>query len=143
MGDAIEGSCLCGGVRYSARGPLHAVARCYCVFCRKQSGAEFATNGSVAANSFTLHSGEDLLREFESSPGQMRIFCATCGSSVFKKNAAEPDRVRLRLGCVDSELSDRVALRVFASRRLALSEIDDDLPTFDTAPGAPPATEDA
>ena len=54
----LEGSCLCGGVRYRVTGRLSAVACCHCVQCRKASGAEFATNASVELNAFALLAGE-------------------------------------------------------------------------------------
>ena len=39
----IEGSCLCGGVAYEAKGPLITMASCHCVQCRKSSGHYFAS----------------------------------------------------------------------------------------------------
>jgi hypothetical protein len=131
-----RGSCLCGGVRYEVTGPFDAMARCHCRECRKASGAEFATNGSVDADHFRLLAGESLLREYESSPGNLRVFCGVCGSPIMKRIASQPDRVRLRLGCLDTELNQTPVVRVFAREKLAFSEILDEIPTFDTMPGA-------
>lgn len=133
----LLGSCLCGGVRYRAEGPLSIVARCHCLWCRKQSGAEFATNGSVSVDRFELLAGESLLRNYESSPGESRIFCDVCGSSIFKRKASDPGVVRLRLGCLDTEFDQPVQVRVFTARKMAITEFSDDIPSFETAPGAP------
>jgi len=132
----IEGSCLCGGIRYQASGPLEAMARCHCRECRKASGAEFATNGTVATRDLEFTAGADLLREYESSPGQFRCFCGTCGSPILKKFADKPESVRLRLGCLDSDVDQKPIVRVWVSEKLDFSEIDGDIPTFDTVPGA-------
>ncbi len=132
----LTGSCLCGGIRYRAEGPLSLVARCHCIFCRKQSGAEFATNGSVETEHFKLLSGESLLRSFESSPGEMRLFCGQCGSSIFKRSETKPNLIRLRLGCLDTDFDQRIEFRVFTSRKLGISEITEDIPSFDTVPTA-------
>lgn len=132
----LKGSCLCGGVRYEVTGPFEAMARCHCRECRKASGAEFATNGSVHSKDFRMLSGESLLREFESSPGNFRVFCGHCGSPIMKRVVDKPERVRLRLGCLDSELHQKPSVRVFAAEKFAFSEILDDIPTFDTVPGA-------
>lgn len=132
----IEGSCLCGGIRYEADGPLVAIGRCHCRECRKASGAEFATNGTVAAGSFRIVAGEDLLGAFETSPGQERCFCTRCGSPLLKRYADDPDNVRIRLGCVDTPVEERPVVRVFVSEKLDLTEIPDDLPAFETLPGA-------
>lgn len=132
----LSGSCLCGGVRYRCRGPLESVARCFCIQCRKASGGECATNADVAPGSFRLISGHDLLREFESSPGQMRAFCGRCGSPVFKRYVDDPDRARIRLGLLDGDFDERPALQVFTSERLRLTRIDDSIPSFERGPGS-------
>lgn len=42
----LEGSCLCGAVRYQVDGPPKRVAHCHCTLCQKHHGAAF---GSYAA----------------------------------------------------------------------------------------------
>jgi hypothetical protein len=32
---SLEGSCLCGGIRYVVDGPLGKVVHCHCSMCRK------------------------------------------------------------------------------------------------------------
>lgn len=134
--EILEGSTLCGGVRYEANGPLQAMARCHCRECRKASGVEFATNGTVATSNLRFITGEELLREFESSPGQARVFFGNCGSPILKRIADKPESLRLRLGCLDSDLDQRPVVRVFLSEKLRFSEIPDGIPSFDTVPGA-------
>lgn len=132
--EILNGSCLCGGVRYEVNGPLIAMACCHCVQCRKASGAEFATNASVSAEAFRVVSGEALLTEFEWTPGQARVFCGRCGSPIMKRFADDPTKVRLRLGCLDSDIEDRSLVHVFTSEMPNWSQISDDLPQFDTVP---------
>jgi hypothetical protein len=134
----ITGSCMCGGVKYEATGPVSLMARCHCVQCRKASGAEFATNGNVPADGFRLLSGEQLLSSYESSPGKSRVFCGRCGSPLFKRDAAQPNVLRLRLGCVDSDLDATPVGHVFVSEKPSWSEITDTLPQFATRPVAQP-----
>ena len=127
----LTGSCLCGRVKYQAEGPVSLVARCHCEQCRKQSGSEFASNGSVPAGSFRVLEGESLLKEFEWSPGEARVFCGNCGSPMFKRSANNPGMVRLRLGCLDVEIDQKPALHVFVGEKPAWSEITDDLPQYE------------
>ena len=127
---------MCGGVRYEAEGPLSAMVRCHCVQCRKASGAEFATNGSVRADGFRVVAGAELLREYASSPGQARVFCGRCGSPLFKRSETAPDEIRIRLGTLDSELAQRPRCHLFVSEKPAWSDLDDDLPRFDRLPPA-------
>ncbi|HKU44178.1 MAG TPA: GFA family protein [Polyangiales bacterium] len=135
----LTGSCLCGGVRYEAEGPATAIARCHCVQCRKASGAEFATNASVPAESFRVVAGAELIGAFEWKPGQARHFCRGCGSPLFKRNVAAPEVVRVRLGTLDdaSDLVRGPECHVFVSERPAWSEICDDLPQFERLPVQP------
>ncbi len=130
----LTGSCLCGGVKYEATGPLVAMARCHCVQCRKASGAEFATNGSVASDGFRIVAGRELLARWESSPGQFRVFCGRCGSPLFKEDKARPDHVRLRLGCLDSDQEQTPLFHVFVSQKPSWSQITDDLPEYARLP---------
>jgi hypothetical protein len=132
----LTGSCLCGGVKYQAEGPLIAMGRCHCVQCRKASGAEFATNGSVSAKTFKVLKGTELLGRYESSRGQFRVFCKGCGSPLYKENTHQPEQVRLRLGCLDSDTEQTPQFHVFVSEMPRWSEITDALPQYATRPGA-------
>jgi hypothetical protein len=125
-------------VTYQCEGPLRAVARCYCVQCRKQSGSECATNAEAAPGSFRLSSGESLLREFESSPGQLRVFCGRCGSPIYKRYVDEPDRIRIRLGLLDVEFDEVPVVQVFTSERMRLTPVDASIPSFERSTGSTP-----
>jgi len=131
----IEGSCLCGGVAYEAKGPLLTMARCHCVQCRKASGAEFATNASVDSEAFRVTRGEKLLVHYESSPGKYRVFCGRCGSQLFKRDDQNPHLIRLRLGAVDTPFEQQPLAHVFVSEKPPWSEITDDVPQYDRLPG--------
>ncbi len=119
----LRGSCLCGGVRYETTGPFELVARCHCVECRKASGAEFATNATVAASGFRVLEGDLLVVRFESSPGQYRCFCGRCGSPLWKRFDDEPERVRLRLGLLDDRFDQPVRFRAFTGEAMAVTQI--------------------
>jgi len=130
----LSGSCLCGGVTYRCSGPLGPIARCYCVQCRKASGAECATNADVRRGSFRLLTGKELLGEFESSPGQLRVFCGRCGSPIFKRYADDPDRIRIRIGLLDIEIEGPPRIQVFTSQKIGLTRIDPSIPSFERTP---------
>ena len=130
----LKGSCLCGSVKYEAKGPLTWVARCHCVQCRKASGAEFATSGYVPKDAFRIVAGEKDLGEYESSPGQFRVFCGRCGSPLFKRSESHPELVRLRLGCLDTEIDERPLAHVFVGEKPNWSEICDQLPQYERKP---------
>ena len=72
----LEGSCLCGAVRYRYGGALGPIAMCHCRACRKAQGTAFATNSPIDADAFRLTAGSASLREFASSPGKRRAWRA-------------------------------------------------------------------
>jgi hypothetical protein len=59
------------------------------------------------------------------------MFCTSCGSPLFKRASDRPAEVRLRLGCVDTELDERPKAHLFVSEKPAWSDIGDDLPRFE------------
>ena len=62
---ALEGSCLCGGVRFEVDLPFRRANHCHCSFCRKHSGTFGLTQGRVPREQFRWVEGEELLRVFE------------------------------------------------------------------------------
>jgi hypothetical protein len=123
----LEGSCLCGGVRYEIRGELGPSLYCHCTQCRKASGASFTTNASLAADDFRFVEGESLVGQFESSPGQFRCFCTRCGSPLIKRITDKPETLRLRLGTLDSDPGTTPAAHIFLRSKAPWTVISDDL----------------
>lgn len=44
----LQGSCLCGGVRYQINGPLTGALNCHCAMCRKAHGRLFEVGRGCA-----------------------------------------------------------------------------------------------
>ena len=82
---ALQGSCLCGGVRFEIDGPLMRSSHCHCRQCQKAHGAPFRTRARVAAADFRFLAGEELVSFYESTPGTHRGLCKVCGPPVLVK----------------------------------------------------------
>jgi len=132
----LTGSCLCEGVRYELDGELGALGYCHCKQCQRASGSAFAANTSVAKSALRFVSGEELLREYESSPGRFRAFCSRCGSPVYKRVLEQPDSVRIRLGSLDGDPQLRARVHIWVSAKAPWYEITDSLPQLPE--GLPP-----
>lgn len=124
------GSCLCGGVRFRIEDKLAPIQICHCGQCRKAQGTPFATNMPVAVSAFTLLSGAELLKAYESSPGKQRLFCATCGAPIYSRKDARPDVIRVRAGLIDEPLQARPAYHFYTGSKSGWWEISDNLPQF-------------
>ena len=126
------GSCLCGTVRFSISGGIRNIIFCHCSQCRKAQGTAFATNGIVNEHDFRIESGEDVLSQYESSPGQTRYFCKICGSPMLSRNTAKPGQVRVRLGTIESDITERPQAHIFVGSKANWETITGDLPQYDS-----------
>ena len=76
----VQGSCLCGGVRYELSGSFHVLSHCRCSMCRQLHGTGFATGVSAPLAGFRWLAGEDQISTYRSADNGRRAFCRTCGS---------------------------------------------------------------
>lgn len=126
----FTGSCLCGGLKYEIHGELEPVQVCHCQQCRKAQGAPFATNIPVSTDNFSVVEGEEILREYESSPGKFRVFCSVCGSPIISKLSSSPESVRVRAGTIDQDLPVTAKFHAFVAHKANWWEVNDGLPQF-------------
>lgn len=126
----MTGDCLCGGVRIEISGRVGPVVYCHCSRCRKAQGTAFGANADVRRQYWKLLSGEDLIREFESSPGVFRAFCSRCGSSIYSRRPDAPDVLRGRLGILNEDPERRSLAHFHVASKAPWFEITDDLPRF-------------
>lgn len=128
-----QGGCLCGGVRYVARGPLRDVVYCHCSQCRKQTGLYYAAT-AVDKTDLTLTSDESL-RWYAASSYALRGFCGTCGSALFWK-AHSAAHVAILAGSLDDPSALRAASHICTEGRPAFYALCDGLPQYaHDAPG--------
>lgn len=123
----IEGSCLCGAVRYEAGPAVGPMGHCHCETCRKAHGAAFSTTVRVAREGFRWIAGEGELGSFESSPGKRRRFCRRCGSHLVAGWEGE-DELILRAGCIDGDPGLRPVAHVWTAHKAPWYDIDASLP---------------
>ena len=125
------GGCLCGTVRIEIRGPIRHIVYCHCSQCRKAQGSAFAANGIVAAADFWIVQGEEALTGYESTPGQTKYFCQTCGSPILSRTVSRPAQVRVRLGTIESDIQERPMAHIFVTSRANWETICGDLPQYE------------
>ncbi len=125
------GSCLCSKVQFEIHGKIDSIVYCHCSLCRKAQGSAFATNGVVRREDFHFLQGENQLTSFGSSPGQHKLFCKHCGSPIISTNTATPDKVRIRLGAIETPISERPEAHIFVSSQANWDEIHNGLPQYD------------
>jgi hypothetical protein len=128
----VQGRCLCGGVSFEVTGDIGMAMHCHCSMCRKVHGTPFGTEGVVAADGLRWLSGRDLLRRYESSPGNARSFCSRCGSCA--PGELPTGIAMIPLGNLDGDPGARPLGHIFVGSKAPWFEIAGDLPRFDEYP---------
>ena len=129
----LQGSCLCGAIRYEVSGAIGPLVYCHCSMCRKASGSSFATNAPVDAAGFRFTAGEDRLGRYESSPGEFRCFCTRCGSQLVK-TYAKTSEVRIRMGTLEGDPGIGPIGHVMVGSKAPWTRLADGLPQADDVP---------
>ena len=95
-----HGQCLCGGIQYVVHGQLRDVINCHCERCRRFTGHHLAAT-SAQLEDVSISDDQSLLDWFFPVPEAGYAFCSRCGSSLFWRSAAEPERWSICAGTLD------------------------------------------
>jgi hypothetical protein len=94
----LEGGCLCGSLRYAARGDAIDAGYCHCRVCQRSAGAPALAWASFALDSFAYTEGTPA--SYRSSAQACREFCSSCGTQILFQQDAR-SRVDLTLASLD------------------------------------------
>lgn len=128
----LQGSCLCGGVRFEVTEEFASVAQCHCTNCKKISGGTGTVNGRTRSGAIAILEGEELLRSFQPAEGTAKTFCSACGSNLFGGGWPQSERASVRLSAIDSPFERKPEAHTFV-RSVAPWETlaDDGAPRFE------------
>jgi hypothetical protein len=128
----LEGSCLCGGVRFEVTEDFSAVRICHCTTCKKLSGGVGTTNGRARTDSIRILAGEELLHTYQPAEGTSKTFCSECGSNLFGAGWPASEYTSVRLPTIDTHFDRTPEAHIFV-RSVAAWELlpDDGLERFD------------
>jgi hypothetical protein len=134
-GERYTGGCLCGALRYVAKGEPRYAGHCYCGDCRKASGSGFIPFMGFPSSAVQF-SGQT--RTFTSKAANggdaVRNFCPRCGSLVFGGEVGKVDSHTLYAGSLDDPSSFRPTIAIFTRDRPIWAVIPPELTVFETTP---------
>ena len=125
----IEGSCLCGGVRFELHPGYTDIYQCHCSRCRKVSGA--ASNAVVVApaSSLVWLSGRELGKRYLLDGDWPVEFCANCGSKL--PTADENGQTYwVPAGLLDADPGVAVGAHIYVDSKADWDEIGGDAPQY-------------
>jgi len=133
---SYSGGCLCGAVRYEARGEPDFMGHCYCADCRKASGSGFIPFMSFRASALSF-TGET--RQFASpsfrGTDAVRNSCPKCGGLVFGGIVGVDHTHTIYAGSLDDPSGFRPTMAIFTRDRAAWAPLVEGMEEFATLPG--------
>jgi hypothetical protein len=123
---AFTGGCLCGSVRFRARGAPMYVSHCHCTMCRVASGAPVVTFAGFPTERVRFTKGKP--KFYRSSKIARRALCGKCGSQLYFQFDRHPERMGMNVGCFDHPEKLRPQRHIFTNTMIPWLKMTDGLP---------------
>ena len=118
----INGSCLCGNVKFQISGEPLSLSYCHCSRCRKAAGV-FSAVLIGKADDLRVTDGQDVRAKFQ------RCFCRECGTSL--GDMASGKVYVIAASALDDDPKIRPSLHIHTASKPDWYEIADDLKKFE------------
>ena len=122
----LEGSCLCGGVRFEIDGEFEPRSYCHCTSCKRLSGGAATANARVRSDAVRITAGEELLRRYQPEEGSAKTFCSVCGSNLFGAGWPEREFCSVRLPAIDTPFEGAPTRHIFTRSVAAWETLPED-----------------
>lgn len=135
MEHTVKGSCLCGQVKSTVKGPFQRFYQCYCDRCQKKTGSAFASLLFTAPEAITWHSGENLIKRFDLPQAERfsNCFCTACGSQV-PYLSRDGSFLIVPAGYIEDDPQIRAEANIFTEEKPCWFEESQKAPSFDQYP---------
>ena len=131
--EVLDGSCLCGAVRYRVRGPFMRFVHCHCSRCRKATGGVRSTNIAVPIAQFRWTQGENLIKRYDLPEAKSfaRQICGNCNCPI-PHASRDGTRAIVPAGTLDDLPPGKPSVHGHWSSRVKFVEINEsELPCTD------------
>jgi hypothetical protein len=135
MTRTLEGSCLCGAVRYRVDDEFRYSLICHCSLCRRATGSAFKPFAGIEREKLELIAGHEAAMRYGGEQ-TYDLHCGRCGSLLFSDIGPGP-YVHVTLGTLLDSPAIRPSAHIFVASKAPWDEITDDLPQY---PEFPPGT---
>jgi hypothetical protein len=133
------GGCLCGAVRYEARGEPTYTGHCYCADCRKVSGSGFVAFMGFASAAVSFSGPTKVFSSPAARGGTAdRNSCPVCSSLVFGGIVGEVESHTIYAGSLDDPSVFEPRIAIFTQGRPDWAVIPPGLTVFERMPEEAP-----
>lgn len=131
----LTGGCLCGALRYEARGAPLFAGLCYCADCRRASGSGFMPYLGFARAAVRI-TGASRSFAVPAANGNeaVRNFCAVCGALVFGGPRDSARQFTVYAGSLDDPSQFAPTAAIFTRARAPWAPLPSHLKAFATLP---------
>ncbi|MDJ0821008.1 MAG: GFA family protein [Paracoccaceae bacterium] len=133
MAERVTGRCLCGDIRYEAKGPPLWTALCHCESCRRACSAPVVAWMGFAPEDVAWQGTRTF---YQSSDVATRGFCPNCGTQMSFESTRWPGEVHLYAVSRDDPQAYHPDLHCHYAQRLQWLGLSDDLPKHAGTAGA-------
>jgi len=126
----VEGSCLCGSIRYEVEIVPDQIFNCHCRFCRKAHGADYVTVALAKASTLKLTDINNSLKEHKNSAGGFRAFCSDCGTRLMNYAPDKNLFFAITLATVDTPIDFRPVAHANVESKASWCEPYEGIPQY-------------
>jgi len=126
----INGSCLCGKVKFQISGTPYSLSYCHCSRCRKAAGV-FSAVLIGKADDLLVTQGQDEIAKFKAETDAKfeRCFCKQCGTSL--GDMAGESVYVIAASALDDDPKVRPTVHIHTASKPDWYDIVDDLQKFE------------
>lgn len=121
----MKGGCHCKAIQFETTQEPFWVGACYCIDCRKISGAPYVVWVGYNTPDIKLQGNPKI---YSSSEKVNRSFCENCGSSYSYQYKDNAEKIFLPIGIFDDASNFKIKKHIWVSQKLPWIHIMDDLP---------------
>jgi hypothetical protein len=122
----LQGSCLCGAVRYTVLDAFKYALNCHCSQCRRATGSAFKSFGGIERGKLQVIQGGDHLLIFGGTEAH-DTRCKSCGSLLFSI-VRDGAFAHVTFGTLMDTPIIRPTAHIFVESKASWYTIRDDLP---------------
>lgn len=133
MGDALEGGCACGRVRFRLGSPPMFVHCCHCRDCQRQTGSAFAINALIETDRIAILAAEPEPAAVPTDSGRPhRIFrCADCRTAVWSEYGGLAKLRFVRVGTLDDPAALPPDIHIYTRSKLPWIVLPEGVPAVE------------